>query len=122
MARTAEVPSVIPDAAPRFSVRHRIMLLVAVLGAAATALGVTVVPSSPDRTRRWTCPGSPGSPRSALSEFLVVHVQLQRDSHSFSLTDLVLVAGLYLLEQAALITAQVAGVGLVFVLRGGSTA
>ena len=47
MARTPEVPSVIPDAAPRFSVRHRIILLVAVLGAAAAALGLTVVPSLP---------------------------------------------------------------------------
>ena len=40
-----------------------------------------------------------------------MHIQLQRDSHSFSMTDLVFVAGLYLLEPAALITAQVAGVG-----------
>jgi diguanylate cyclase (GGDEF)-like protein len=53
----------------------------------------------------------------AVSEVLVVHIQLHRDSHSFSLTDLVLVAGLYLLEPAALITAQVAGVGLVLLLH-----
>ena len=53
----------------------------------------------------------------AVSEVLVVHIQLHRDSHSFSMTDLVLVAGLYLLEPAALITAQVAGVGLVLVLH-----
>ena len=46
-----------------------------------------------------------------------MHVQLQRDSHSFSLTDLVLVAGLYLIEPAALVTAQVAGAGLALVLH-----
>ena len=118
MARTHDVAPRPPCAAPRITVRHRIVLLVAVLAAAAGSLGLTVVPAParPAR-RRWTCPGSPGWRRSPLSEVLVVHIQLQRDSHSFSMTDLVLVAGLYLLEPAALITAQVAGVGLVLVLH-----
>jgi diguanylate cyclase (GGDEF)-like protein len=51
----------------------------------------------------------------AVGEVLVVHVQLQRDSHSFSMTDLIFVAGLYLLHPGALVAAQVAGavVGLV---------
>ena len=53
----------------------------------------------------------------AAGELLVVHIQLQRDSHSFSLTDLVLVAGLYLVAPAALITAQLAGAGLALVLH-----
>ena len=117
MARTPEAPSVSPDAAPRVSVRRRIVLLVAVLGAAAAILGLTVVPSLPGPDSALGLPWMAWVGAFALSEVLVVHVQLQRDSHSFSLTDLVLVAGLYLLEPAALITAQVAGVGLVFVLR-----
>jgi diguanylate cyclase (GGDEF)-like protein len=117
MARTPEVTSVSPDIAPRFSVRHRIVLLVAVLGAAAGTLGLTVVPSLPGPDSALGLPWIAWVGAFALSEVLVVHVQLQRDSHSFSLTDLVLVAGLYLLEPAALIAAQVAGVGLVFVLR-----
>ena len=53
----------------------------------------------------------------AAGELLVVHIQLQRDSHSFSLTDLVLVAGLYLVSPAELITAQLAGAGLALVLH-----
>ena len=48
----------------------------------------------------------------AASEVLVVHVQLQRDSHSFSMTDLVFVAGLYLLEPGALIAAAASAVVL----------
>jgi diguanylate cyclase (GGDEF)-like protein len=116
MAGTPEAPSVSPDAA-RVSVRRRIVLLVAVLGAAAAILGLTVVPSLPGPDSALGLPWIAWVGAFALSEVLVVHVQLQRDSHSFSLTDLVLVAGLYLLEPAALITAQVAGVGLVFVLR-----
>ena len=98
--------------------RHRIVLLVAVLAAARPRPRPDRRPApARPRRRRCACPGSPGWRRSPLSEVLVVHIQLQRDSHSFSLTDLVLVAGLYLLEPAALITAQVAGVGLVLVLH-----
>ncbi|HEY0402996.1 MAG TPA: sensor domain-containing diguanylate cyclase [Blastococcus sp.] len=112
-----------PDAAsatrppPRLSVRHRIVLLVAVLAAAAGALGLTVVPHLPAPGGALDLPWVAWVAAFAISEVLVVHVQLQRDSHSFSLTDLVLVAGLYLLQPAALITAQVAGVGLVLVLH-----
>src|SRR4051812_16620166 len=98
MARTPEVLSVLPDAAPRFSVRHRIILLVAVLGAAAAALGLTVVPSLAGPDSALGLPWMAWVGAFALAEVLVVHVQLQKDSHSFSLTDLVLVAGLYLLE------------------------
>jgi diguanylate cyclase (GGDEF)-like protein len=44
-------------------------------------------------------------------------VQLQRDSHSFSMADLVLVAGLYLVEPFGLVLAQVAGAGLALALH-----
>ena len=101
----------------RISVRHRIVLLVAVLAAAAGALGLTVVPHLPGPTAGTHLPWFVWVAAFAVSEVLVVHIQLHRDSHSFSLTDLVLVAGLYLLEPAALITAQVAGVGLVLLLH-----
>ena len=76
------------------------------------ALGLTVVPHLPG-AHVGAAPALDrlGGGASPLSEVLVVHVQLQRDSHSFSMTDLVLVAGLYLLDPAALITAQVVGVG-----------
>ena len=117
MATTADTASAIPVIPPRLSVPRRIILLVAVLAAVAGALGLTVVPHLPGPESALDLPWIVWVAAFALAEVLVVHVQLQRDSHSFSLTDLVLVAGLYLLEPAALITAQVAGVGLIFVLR-----
>jgi diguanylate cyclase (GGDEF)-like protein len=117
MATTPDAACTTVTAAPRLSVRHRIVLLVAVLAAAAGALGLAVVPHLPGPEGALDLPWIAWVAAFALSEVLVVHVQLQRDSHSFSLTDLVLVAGLYLLEPAALITAQVAGVGLVLVLH-----
>jgi diguanylate cyclase (GGDEF)-like protein len=104
-------------ATPRVPVRRRIVLLVLLLAAAAAGLGGTVVPrlSTPDAP--MALPWAAWVAAFALSELLVVHIQLQRDSHSFSMSDLVLVAGLYLLDPAALITAQVAGVALVLVLH-----
>ena len=101
----------------RIGVRHRIVLLVGVLATAAAALGLTVVPHLPGATSGPHLPWIAWVAAFAVSEVLVVHIQLHRDSHSFSMTDLVLVAGLYLPEPAALITAQVAGVGLVLVLH-----
>ena len=113
MATTSDAVST----TPRIGVRHRIVLLVGVLAAAAAALGLTVVPHLPGATSGPHLPWIVWVAAFAVSEVLVVHIQLHRDSHSFSMTDLVLVAGLYLLEPAALITAQVAGVGLVLVLH-----
>jgi diguanylate cyclase (GGDEF)-like protein len=117
MGATPDAVSVAPSVPPRLSVRRRIVLLVAVLAAATGALGLAVVPHLPGPDGALHLPWVAWVGAFALAEVLVVHVQLQRDSHSFSLTDLVLVAGLYLLEPAALITAQVAGVGLVLVLH-----
>ncbi|WP_130504156.1 putative bifunctional diguanylate cyclase/phosphodiesterase [Blastococcus saxobsidens] len=53
----------------------------------------------------------------ATGEALKVWVQLKRDSHGFSLTDLVLVAGLYLADPATVVATQLLGVGLDLVLR-----
>jgi diguanylate cyclase (GGDEF)-like protein len=102
---------------PRLTVRHRIVLLVVVLASAAAALGAAVVPHLAGPAAPLDLPWVAWVAAFAISELLVVHVQLQKDSHSFSMTDLVLVAGLYLLDPAALITAQVVGVGLVMLLH-----
>ncbi len=117
MGTTHDVAPASLRVAPRITVRHRIALLVAVLAASAGALGLTVVPHLPGPTSALHLPWIVWVAAFALSEVLVVHIQLQRDSHSFSMTDLVFVAGLYLLEPAALITAQVAGVALVLVVH-----
>jgi diguanylate cyclase (GGDEF)-like protein len=91
------------------AVRHRIVLLVAVLATAAGALCAAVVPHLPGPVSGLHLPWIAWVAAFALTEVLVVHVQLQRDSHSFSMTDLVFVAGLYLLAPGALVAAQVAG-------------
>ncbi|MCU1667905.1 MAG: diguanylate cyclase/phosphodiesterase [Blastococcus sp.] len=49
----------------------------------------------------------------AAGELLAVHVQVRRGSHTFSMTDVVVVAALCLAQPAAFVTAQVAGTGLV---------
>jgi diguanylate cyclase (GGDEF)-like protein len=97
------------------AVRHRIALLVAVLAVAAGALCAAVLPHLPGPVSTLHVPWLAWVAGFAVGEVLVVHVQLQRDSHSFSMTDLIFVAGLYLLHPGALVAAQVAGavVGLV---------
>ncbi|HEV7186991.1 MAG TPA: sensor domain-containing diguanylate cyclase [Blastococcus sp.] len=97
------------------AVRHRIALLVAVLAVAAGALCAAVLPHLPGPVSTLHVPWIAWVAGFAVGEVLVVHVQLQRDSHSFSMTDLIFVAGLYLLHPGALVAAQVAGavVGLV---------
>jgi diguanylate cyclase (GGDEF)-like protein len=97
--------------------RHRIVLLVVTLTAAALALGVGVLPRLPGPAETLGLPWFAWVAAFFAGELLVVHIQLQRDSHSFSLTDLVLVAGLYLVGPVNLVTAQVVGLGLVLVLH-----
>jgi diguanylate cyclase (GGDEF)-like protein len=117
MAATPDVSSGTRSARPRLSVGQRITVLVTVVGAVAVALGLTVVPDLSGPAEPLGVPWIAWVAAFTASEFLVVHVQLQRDSHSFSMTDLVLVAGLYLMEPAALVTAQVVGVGLALVVH-----
>src|SRR5687768_8283247 len=99
------------------STSRRISLLVTVVAAAAAALYFLVVLDLPSFDAPLTLPWLVWVAAFAAGELLVVHIQLQRDSHSFSLTDLVLVAGLYLVAPAELITAQLAGAGLALVLH-----
>jgi diguanylate cyclase (GGDEF)-like protein len=102
---------------PGLTVAQRILLLVAAMTAAAVALFVVVVGDLPRLDVPLSLPWVVWVAAFAVSEMLVVHVQVQRDAHSFSMTDLVLVAGLYLMEPAGVVTAQVAGVGLAFMLH-----
>jgi diguanylate cyclase (GGDEF)-like protein len=53
----------------------------------------------------------------AVSEWLEVHVQWNRESHTFSASDLVLAAGLILAAPAHVVTAQVVGVGITMVVH-----
>ncbi len=101
----------------RLTADQRVTLLVAAVAAAAVTLFVIVVRDLPGLYTPLSVPWPLWVAAFAAGEILVVHVHLRRDSHSFSLTDLTLVAGLYLLEPAALVTAQVVGTGLALVLH-----
>ena len=66
------------------------------VAAAATALFVIVVRPLPQPVDALTLPWVVWVLAFAVSEVLVVHVHMERDSHTFSLSDLVLAAGLCL--------------------------
>src|SRR5688572_19002258 len=117
MAMTSAGTSGTRPVLSRLGVGARVAIFVALLNVAAVALFVTVVRDLPGPNAPLDLPWPVWVAAFALSEFLVVHVQLQRDSHSLSLTDLPLVAGLYLVEPAALVAVQVAGVGLTLLLQ-----
>ncbi|MGZ4645477.1 MAG: diguanylate cyclase [Blastococcus sp.] len=112
---TPETAPVAPAA--RAHATGRIAALVALVAAVAVTLAALVVPHLPGPTAALSLPWVAWVVAFAAGEILVVHVQLQRDSHSFSLTDLVLVAGLYLITPARLVSAAVVGVGLALVLH-----
>ena len=93
-----------------FSPARRIGLLTAVVALAGAALFWGAVLRLPALgTPVAASPGSSGWRAFAAAEVLVVHVQVKRDSHSFSLTDLVLAAGLCLLTPSSLVLAQLLG-------------
>src|SRR5688572_31500945 len=102
---------------PWLTTNRRTGLLVTVVAAVAATLYFLVVRDLPRLEGAVTLPWLVWVAAFAAGELLVVHIQLQKDSHSFSLADLVLVAGLYLVAPAHLITAQLAGAALALVLH-----
>jgi hypothetical protein len=90
---------------------QRILLLTATVAAAAVALFVIVVRSLPSAPTALTLPWVVWAAAFAASEVLVVHVQWQRDAHTFSISDLVLAAGFFLAAPRDLVLALVVGAG-----------
>jgi diguanylate cyclase (GGDEF)-like protein len=103
----------------RFSlgVSQRIALLTGAVAAAAVALFVIVVQPLPAAPTAMTLPWVLWAGVFAASEVLVVHVQWKREAHTFSISDLVLAAGLVLAVPSELILAQVAGTATALVLH-----
>src|SRR4051812_38747363 len=101
----------------RLSVPQRIMLLTASVAAVAVALFVIVVRPLPAAPTALTLPWVLWAAAFAVSEALVVHVQWQREAHTFSVGDLVLAAGLLLAVPHQLVLAQVVGCGLTLVVH-----
>jgi diguanylate cyclase (GGDEF)-like protein len=103
--------------ANRLTVPERITLFTAVLAAVAVALFVVVVRPLPGAPTALTLPWVFWAAAFAISEALPVHVQIKRDAHTFSVSDLVLAAGLVLTTPGDLVVAQVVGVAAALVLH-----
>ncbi len=98
-------------------VPQKIALLTGTVAAAAVALFVIVVQPLSAAPTALNLPWVLWAAIFAASEALVVHVQWKRESHSFSLSDLVLAAGLVLAVPAQLVLAQVVGAVVVLVVQ-----
>jgi hypothetical protein len=101
----------------RLGPSQRILLLTVAVAALAATLFVIVVGPMPAPPTALNLPWVVWAAAFAASEVLVVHVQWQRDAHTFSISDLVLAAGLYLAAPAELVTALVVGAGAALVLH-----
>jgi diguanylate cyclase (GGDEF)-like protein len=93
-------------------VTQRIALLTGAVAATAVTLFVIVVAPLPAAPTALNLPWVVWAAAFAAAEALAVHVQWKRDSHTFSVTELVLAAALFLTSPATLVTAQVAGTAL----------
>src|SRR4051794_32813267 len=99
------------------SVPQRIMLLTIGLAAFAAVLFVVVVRPLSGAPTALTLPWVFWAAAFAISEALPVHVQIKRDAHTFSVSDLVMAAGLVLTTPGDLVVAQVVGVAAALVLH-----
>jgi diguanylate cyclase (GGDEF)-like protein len=93
------------------------MLLTTSVAAVAVALFVIVVRTLPGAPTALTLPWVLWAAAFTISEALVVHVQWQREAHTFSMGDLVLGAGLLLATPRELVIAQVLGFALTLVVQ-----
>jgi diguanylate cyclase (GGDEF)-like protein len=101
----------------RLGPSQRIMLLSVTLAAVAVALFAIVVRALPAAPTALNLPWVLWAGAFAVSEWLEVHVQWNRESHTFSASDLVLAAGLILTSPVHIVTAQVVGVGITMVVH-----
>jgi diguanylate cyclase (GGDEF)-like protein len=101
----------------RLGAPQRIVLLSVTVAAAAVTLFAIVVRPLPAAPTALSLPWVLWAAAFAGSEALVVHVQWNRESHTFSLSDLVLAAGLVLATPAHVVTAQVVGAGVTLLVH-----
>jgi diguanylate cyclase (GGDEF)-like protein len=100
----------------RLGPSQRILLLTVAVAAVAVALFVVVVRHLPTAPTALNLPWVLWAVAFAASEVAVVHVQWQRDAHTFSISDLVLAAGLYLTTPSQLAPALVLGAAAALVV------
>src|ERR671921_1491647 len=86
----------------RLGVSQKIALLTGAVAATAVTLFVIVVAPLPAAPTALNLPWVLWAGAFAAAEALAVHVQWKRDSHTFSVTELVLAAALFLTSPATL--------------------
>ena len=96
---------------------HRVHFLTFVLSAVATVLIVLVVAplqglSAPRQIPWWVL-----VPLFCAAEIFVVHIQFRRDAHSFSLSELPLIAGLFFASPLTVVLTNIAGTAAALVLH-----
>jgi diguanylate cyclase (GGDEF)-like protein len=100
----------------RLTVSQKIAMLTVAIAATAAAMFGFVIASLAPTPMALDLPWGLWAVAFGVSEVLIVHVQWKRESHTFSLSDLVLAAGLTLAVPAELVLAQVVGTAVVLVL------
>ena len=88
---------------------RRIWLLIAALASASVALYVLVIRGLPPLNAPFLLDWWVIAVGYGLAEVLVVHLQFRRDTHSFSLSEIPLVLGLFFLPPSQLIVACARG-------------
>jgi diguanylate cyclase (GGDEF)-like protein len=112
VTETVAVPPVARVPRFRLGPAQRITILIATVAAVAVTLFLVVVRTLPSAPTAVALPWLLWAAAFALTEALVVHVQWQREAHTFSVGDLVLAAGLILAPPLDIVLAQVVGAGL----------
>ncbi|MBV9526468.1 MAG: EAL domain-containing protein [Candidatus Dormibacteraeota bacterium] len=100
-------------ARPRLRVGRpgRVQMMTVVLCAAAVAM-VALVAAFPGRARPFTIPWFVLAPLFCASEVCVVHIQFRREAHSFSMSEVPLVVGLFFTPPLGVVLGTAVGTGL----------
>jgi signal transduction histidine kinase len=101
----------------RMSGTTRVWSLNALLVAAAVALYLVGVDHLPGMQARFAIPWWLLAFMFYFSELFVVHLQFRRDAHSFSVSEIPLVLGLFFVSPQGLIAAQLLGAGIALGFR-----
>jgi hypothetical protein len=103
-----------PRRAPRQALAaiSRVWILTAYVTAVAVGIALLWVRHLPAPTAPFPIPWWTLAAAFCVTEISVVHIQLRRDAHSFSLSEIPLVIGLVFMKPSTLVLAQLLGVAL----------
>ena len=90
----------------------RVWLFTGVLAAVTACLALVLVPAEPPIALPFTIPIVLIAAGFYLAEAKVIHLHIGRSAHSFSMSELPLIAGLFLVSPPAFIVARIIGSGL----------